>query len=96
MSINDKLWLVINQKPPTKWLYYLTIYFAGFMSAVFLAIGWLIAAGTFYILGWSIIGVTIAAATISIVLDNKYGFVEALHKQAVLRWHEKRRRLGVK
>lgn len=95
MKINDRFWLVLNKREPSKLAYYLTIFFSGFVTAIVLILGIIALQGS-WIAGFAIFICAVLAAVWSICDDNRRGYIRALHVKNVELWKERRKRLGVK
>jgi len=95
VKIIDKVWLIANKNEPAKWLYYLTIFFAGFTAAVVVIVGILVLRYNI-VVGSVILSCAWIASLWSIIDDNKRGYVKALHTRHVELWKERQKRLGVK
>ena len=95
MKINDRLWLLLNRKEPSKWLYYLTVFFSGFATAVVLTIGIVVLTSN-TAAGLAILGCALISVIWSFTDDNRRGYIKVIHARHVELWKERRKRLGIK
>jgi Ca2+/Na+ antiporter len=96
MKMGDRFWLLMNRKVPVRWSYYSTIFFEGFVTAVFLFLGIILLRSNLPWLGVVILLIALFLVINGLVYDNKHGYVDALYKRQVELWNEKQRKLGVK
>ena len=96
MKLTDKLWLASNKRQPGKWSYYSTIFFAGVATVFFAILGVSFVRSSSPWIGWLILLFTLVLVIGGVVIDNKKGYVEALHKRQIELWEEKRKKLGAK
>ena len=101
-KIDKWLWIITHKKEPKVNNIHNTILYAGFLLAIYIFAG-LVALGLgikYDDVDTMVVGILalIWALIFYIIIrkqDKRDGYIEVLHKQALINWHEKRKKYGL-
>jgi len=96
MRIQDKLWLLLNRKPPARWSGYISVFVYGTITLVMFFASLALLSSPKPWIGWCGLVVSVGYATWAFMTDAKDGYVDAIHKHQMERWEARKKRLESK